>query len=57
MGKLGLAFPHEVHILAIPVSDPITFSYEMSPAVTALVDEAAARARRIVEAWLPVAVR
>lgn len=55
MRKLGLRFPHEVHILAIPVSDPITFSYEMSPAVTALVDEAAARAHRIVEAWLPVA--
>jgi hydrogenase maturation protease len=57
MRKLGLGFPAEVHILAIPVSDPITFSYEMSPAVTALVDEAAARARRIVEAWLPVPTR
>jgi hydrogenase maturation protease len=57
MRKLGLRFPHEVRILAIPVSDPITFSYEMSPAVTALVDEAAARARRIVDAWLPVPAR
>jgi hydrogenase maturation protease len=57
MRKLGLGFPSKVHILAIPVSDPITFSYEMSPAVTALVDEAAARARRIVDAWLPVPAR
>lgn len=56
MRKLGLAFPHEVHILAIPVSDPITFSYEMTPAVTALVEEAATRARQIVEGWLPVRV-
>ena len=57
MRKLGLGFPSKVHILAIPVSDPITFSYQMSPAVTALVDGAAARARRIVEAWLPVPTR
>jgi len=57
MRKLGLGFPEEVHILAIPVSDPTTFSNEMTPAVTALGDEAAARARRIVEAWLPVAAR
>jgi len=54
MRKLGLTFPREVHILAIPVSDPTTFSYEMTPAVAALVDEAAARACHIVEAWLPV---
>ena len=54
MRKLGLGFPSKVHILAIPVSDPTTFSYKMSPAVTALVDEAAARARHIVEAWLPL---
>ncbi|MBZ5545722.1 MAG: hydrogenase maturation protease [Acidobacteriia bacterium] len=57
MRKLGLGFPHEVRILAIPVSDPTTFSTEMTPAVAALVDEAAARARRIVEAWLPVPAR
>ncbi len=57
MRKLGLGFPHEVRILAIPVSDPTTFSTEMTPAVAALVDEAAARARRIVEAWLPVSAR
>jgi hydrogenase maturation protease len=56
MRKLGLGFPREVRILAIPVSDPTTFSYEMTPAVAALMDEAAARARRIVEAWLPVRV-
>lgn len=55
MRKLGLGFPSKVHILAIPVSDPITFSYEMSPAVAARLDDAVARARRIVEAWLPVA--
>ncbi len=55
MRKLGLRFPRQVHILAIPVSDPTSFSYEMTPAVAALVNEAAARARRIVEAWLPVA--
>ena len=47
MRKLGLGFPSEVRILAIPVSYPTTFSYEMTPAV--------ARARRIVEVWLPVA--
>ena len=57
MQKLGLGFPHEVRILAIPVSDPTTFSTEMTPAVAALVDEAAAHARRIVEAWLPVSAR
>ena len=57
MRKLGLGFPHEVRILAIPVSDPTTFSTETTPAVAALVDEAAARARRIVEAWLPVPAR
>ena len=53
MRKLGLTFPREVRILAIPVSDPTTFSYEMTPAVAARVNEAAARAARIVEAWLP----
>ncbi len=57
MRKLGLGFPHEVRILAIPVSDPTTFSYEMSPAVAVLVDEAAARARAIVETWVPVRAR
>jgi hydrogenase maturation protease len=53
MRELGLGFPREVRILAIPVSDPITFSTEMTPAVAARVDEAAARACQIVEAWLP----
>ena len=53
MRELGLGFPREVRILAIPVSDPITFSTDMTPAVAARVDEAAARARQIVEAWLP----
>ena len=57
MRRLGLGFPHEVRILAIPVSDPTTFSYEMSPAVAALVDEAATHARAIVETWLPVRAR
>jgi hypothetical protein len=57
MRKLGLGFPHEVRILAIPVSDPTTFSTQMTPAVAALVDEAAAHARTIVEAWLPVRAR
>jgi hydrogenase maturation protease len=57
MRKLGLGFPHEVRILAIPVSDPTTFSTEMTPAVAALIDEAAARARLIVETWLPVKAR
>ena len=57
MRKLDLAFPSKVHILAIPVSDPTTFSYEMTPAVTALVDEATIRARCIVEAWSPITAR
>jgi len=57
MRELGLGFPREVRILAIPVSDPITFSTEMTPAVAARVPEAAARARQIVEAWLPVAAQ
>jgi hydrogenase maturation protease len=57
MRTLGLTFPREVHILAIPVSDPTTFSYAMSPAVAALVDEAAARATKIVETWLPARCR
>jgi len=54
MRKLGLGFPREVHILAIPVSDPTTFSYQMTPAVAALVDEAAARAAQIVTSWISV---
>jgi hydrogenase maturation protease len=53
MRELGLGFPREVRILAIPVSDPITFSTEMTPAVAARLPEAASRARQIVEAWLP----
>ena len=55
MRKLALGFPREVRILAIPVSDPITFSTEMTPALAARLPEAATRARRIVEAWLAVA--
>jgi len=54
MRQLGLGFPCEVRILAIPVSDPITFSTEMTPAVAAHVAEAATRARRIVDRWLAV---
>jgi hydrogenase maturation protease len=53
MRELGLGFPGEVRILAIPVSDPVTFSTEMTPAVTARVAEAAELARRIVQSWLP----
>ena len=56
MRALGLGFPHEVRILAIPVSDPLTFSTEMTPAVAALVDEAASRAREIVRRWIPASV-
>ena len=56
MRALGLGFPHEVRILAIPVSDPLTFSTEMTPAVAALVDEAASRAREIVGRWIPAPV-
>jgi hydrogenase maturation protease len=54
MRALELGFPREVRILAIPVSDPTTFSYEMTPAVAARVEEAAARALQIVASWLPV---
>jgi hydrogenase maturation protease len=57
MRRLGLGFPCEVRILAIPVSDPTTFSTQMTPAVAALVEEAAVRARAIVENWLPVRAR
>jgi hydrogenase maturation protease len=57
MRELGLGFPREVRVLAIPVSDPITFSTEMTPAVAARVEEAVTRARQIVAAWLPVAAR
>ena len=54
MRSLDLGFPREVRILAIPVADPITFSTEMTPAVATRVDEAAERARRIIQAWLPL---
>ena len=54
MRQLGLGFPREVRILAVPVSDPITFSTEMTPAVAARVAEAAELARRIVSEWVPV---
>jgi hydrogenase maturation protease len=53
MRQLGFGFPREVRILAIPVSDPTTFSTEMTPAVAARVAEAAALARRIVSEWVP----
>jgi len=53
MRELGLGFPREVRILAIPVSDPITFSTDMTPAVAARLPEAATRARQIVDRWLP----
>ena len=52
MRQLGLGFPREVRILAIPVSDPITFSTEMTPAVAAHVAAAATRAQQIVQSWL-----
>jgi len=57
MRELGLGFPREVRILAIPVSDPITFSTEMTPAVADLVAAATTRARSIVESWLAVMAR
>jgi hydrogenase maturation protease len=56
MRSLDLGFPREVRVLAIPVTDPLTFSYEMSPEVEARMDEAAQRARKIVQAWLPESV-
>jgi hydrogenase maturation protease len=52
MRSLGFGFPREVCVLAIPVSDPLTFSTEMSPEVVARVEEAAGRARGIVQCWL-----
>ena len=54
MRQLGFGFPREVRILAIPVSDPLTFSTEMTPAVAARVADAAEFARRIVSEWVPV---
>jgi Ni,Fe-hydrogenase maturation factor len=57
MRALDMGFPREVSVLAIPVSDPLTFSSEMSPEVEARVDSAAERARSIVEAWIPARMR
>jgi hydrogenase maturation protease len=54
MESFEMAFPREVRVLAVPVEDPLTVSAEMSPGVAGLVDEAAARARRIVGEWLAV---
>jgi hydrogenase maturation protease len=51
MELLGLGFARTVRILAIPVSDPFTFSAEMTPAVAARVDDAVARALRVVREW------
>ncbi len=51
MRSLDLGFPSEVRILAIPVSDPLTFSTELSSEVAARVGEAAERARRILHTW------
>ncbi len=55
MRSLDLGFPHTVHILGIPVTDPLTFSNEMSAEVAARVDEAVERSRRIVHEWLSIA--
>lgn len=55
MRSLGLEFPKEVRILAVPVSDPLTFSMELSLEVAARVGEATERALRIVQAWLGAA--
>jgi hydrogenase maturation protease len=52
MRSLDLGFPREVCVLAIPVTDPLTFSTKMSPEVSASVDEAAKHAQRIVRTWL-----
>ena len=52
MRQLGLDLPQEVRILAIPVSDPTTFSTEMTPEVAARVDEAAERASEIIRRWV-----
>ena len=52
MRALGLTFPAQVQVLAIPVYDSTTFSNEMSPQVAARVTPAAEHARRIVGTWL-----
>ena len=52
MRALGLGFPAEVRVLAIPVYDSTTFSCAMSPQVAARVTGAAERASRIVRTWL-----
>ncbi len=52
MRSLDLGFPQIVQILGIPVTDPLTFSNEMSAEVAARLDEAVARARAIVQKWL-----
>jgi hydrogenase maturation protease len=52
MRCLDLGLPSEVRVLAIPVSDPLTFSTELSSEVAARVGEAAERARAILQTWL-----
>ncbi len=52
MRSLDLGFPRAVHILGLPVTDPLTFSNEMSAEVAARLDEAVERARAIVQKWL-----
>ena len=51
MRSLDLGFPRTVHILGIPVTDPLTFSNEMSAEVAARLDQAVARARQIINRW------
>ncbi|HET7840314.1 MAG TPA: hydrogenase maturation protease [Terriglobia bacterium] len=52
MRSLDLDFPRTVHVLGIPVTDPLTFSNEMSAEVAARLDEAVQRSRAVVERWL-----
>lgn len=51
MNRLAIGLPSEVRVLAVPVRDPFTFSLEMTPAVSALLSEAVARAQSIVSRW------
>ena len=52
MRSLDLGFPREVRIVAIPVTDPLTFSTELSSEVAARVDEAVEYCHGIVQSWL-----
>ncbi|MGE5325897.1 MAG: hydrogenase maturation protease [Deltaproteobacteria bacterium] len=52
MRSLDLGFPREVRVLAIPVTDPLTFSADMSPEVRDRADYAAEHARRVIREWL-----